>query len=235
MKNLFLLIVGLVMFTAQSQAQEQTQAQDTIPFELRRLAYIYDMAKSYNDPAVAKMAIYNLLSYNPQNTSLLDTLALMYFDYNQIASAALTAQDAAKINPNDLFAVELAAVCFERLGVLPKAISFYERLYTEDFDINTLYKIAFMQMQSNNFVESKTNADIILENPKSDEINLRFPKTDKETQDISMKAATYRLKGLIEEAQGNTAAAKGFYQKAIDMEPDFMIVKEELKEINEKE
>ncbi|MFY0598678.1 MAG: hypothetical protein JXR03_03330 [Cyclobacteriaceae bacterium] len=231
MKYILILIAGLTIFTAQAQDEAQ-QAQDSIPYEFNRQAYIYQLAKGYNDPVIARMALYNLLSYNTANTNLLDTLALMYFDYNQMASAALTAQDAATINENDLFATEIAAVAFERLGVYPKAIPFYEKLYTSSLDINTLYKLAFLQMQSKNFVEASTNADGIIESTKSDEFKLLFPKNDKENQEVSLKAAAYRLKGLIEESQGNISLAKDFYQKALDMEPEFQLVKDELAALN---
>lgn len=230
MKNFILILMCLFAIGANGQEE---QAQDSIPYEFNRQAYIFEMAKAYNDPIVARMALYNLLSYNPGNTTLMDTLAMMYLDYNKMASAALVAQDAAGINKNDLFAVEIAAVAFERLGVLSKAIPFYETLYTNNFDIGVLYKVAFMQMQVKNYVESTTNADIIIENTESDKIKLVFPIDDKETQEVSMKAAAYRLKGLIEEDQGNTSLARDYYQKALDMEPDFKLVKEEIATLKE--
>jgi hypothetical protein len=39
---------------------------------------------------------------------------------------------------------------------------------------------------------------------------------------------------MIEEDQGNTSLAKEYYQKALDMEPDFVIMKEQLEALNTK-
>ncbi|MFT6865601.1 MAG: tetratricopeptide (TPR) repeat protein [Cyclobacteriaceae bacterium] len=232
MKYLFLLIAGLVMFGA--QAQNDQQQRDSIPFEFSRQAFIYEMAKNFNDPVIARMAIFNLISFNPGNTALLDTLAVLYLDNNQPVSAALTAQESATIDPKDLFAVELAAISFERIGATAKAIEFYERLYTSNFDINVVYKMGFLQMQVKRFIEASTNADIIIEDPKSEKLKLMFQKSETENQEILLKACGYRLKGMIEEDQGNTSLAKEYYQKALDMEPDFVIMKEQLEALNTK-
>ncbi len=226
MKYLLLVIAGLMMIT--TKAQEADQQQDSIPFEFSRQAYIYEMAKNFGDPTMARMAIYNLLSFNPGNTALLDTLAVLYIDDNDLASAALTAQESATLNPKDMFAVEIAAACFERIGATAKAIEFYERLYTSNFDINTVYKMGFLQMQIKRYIEASTNADIIIEDPKSDKLKLVFQKSDTETQQISLKVCAYRLKGMIEENQGNISMAKEYYQKGLDMEPDFAVLKDQL-------
>lgn len=230
MKYILLLAASFTFLT--TQAQDETQAQDSIPFEFNRQAYIYELAKAYNDPAVARMAIYNLLSYNPKNSSLLDTLSLMYFESNQMASAALTAQDAVTINPNDLFATELAAITFERLGVFKKAITFYEKLYTSNFDINTLYKLAFLQMQVKNYIEADANVQSIIEDPKSIQEELIFPLEDNKSQNISLKASAYRLSALIALSQDKTEDAKAMYKKALELSPDFELVQKELAELN---
>lgn len=229
MKNVILLVLGLFVFQAHAQ-EEPTN--DSIPYEFNRQAFIYEMALAYNDPLIARMAVYNLISYNPGNSALLDTLSLMYFENNQIASAALTAQDAASFNPNDFFAVELAAIAFERLGVVDKAITFYEKLYTHNFDINTLYKLSFLQMQKKNFIESKANATSIVDDPKSKELFLLFPETEKKNQEITLQGATYRLLAMIENGQNNKDAAIAMYKKALETNPNFKIAKEELAELS---
>lgn len=229
MKYILTLIAIITLCSA--HAQEQAAANDSIPFEFNRQAYIYNLAKSYNDPVVARMAIYNLLSYNPQNPALLDSLALLYYEYNQFASAALTAQDAAALDPEDMFAVEIAAICFERLGALPKAITFYEKLYTTTFDMSTLYKVGFLQMDAKRYIEADTNADIIIEDPKSKTLTLLFPKDNKQNQEVSLVAGGYRLKGMIAEAQGDKVKAKEYFNKGLAIAPDFDLLKKQIAEL----
>ncbi|MEM7298849.1 MAG: hypothetical protein AAF391_11355, partial [Bacteroidota bacterium] len=110
MKKILFTLIVLCGFGYFSFAQSQETAQgDTIPWELRKQAFIYNSAEMFNDPLVARIAIYNLLAENPGNLPLYDTLALSYLQYQQYASAALVAQRVLEINPDDLFAVEIAA------------------------------------------------------------------------------------------------------------------------------
>lgn len=229
MKYFLSLIVMLMMFSGNAQ---QKPANDTIPFEMRKQAYIYSLGKKYNDPSISKMALYNLIALNPGSSALLDSLSLLYFDYQQYASAALTAQDALKINPNDLFATELAAVSFDNLGAKQRAINNYEKLYLANNDLGVLYKVAFLQFESKNYEEALTNADIIINSSKSDEMNLIFPKGENSSQEISLKASTVRVKGMIEADRGNSSMAKQYFQKALEMEPDFYLLKQQIAELD---
>lgn len=229
MKYLLSLIVCLVGFVASAQQQIP---QDSIPFELRKQAYIYSLANKYNDPAVARMALYNLIATNPGSPALLDSLALIYLDYQQFASAALVAQDAMKLNPDDMFATEVAAVAFDNLGVKARAVNNYEKLYLANNDLNTLYKVAFLQLDLKRYGQAINNADVIIESSKSEEIKLIFPTQDQTGQEVSMKVAATRLKGMIENDRGNTALAKDYFQKALDMQPDFELLKQQIAELD---
>lgn len=228
--SLLIVFIGLL-----ANAQEKTTSQtrkDSIPWELRKNAFIYSMAKQYNDPSVARMALYNLLAETPQNPAIYDTLALWYYEYNQLASAALVAQDAMKLNPDDLFAAEVAAISFEQLGVKNKAVSNYEKLYLANNDIGMLYKIAFLQLDLKRYGEAINNADVIIGSAKSDSEQLVFPIDDKNnTQNVSLKVAAIRLKGMVEEDRGNTSLAKDLYQKALDMQPDFVVLKQQMADL----
>lgn len=226
MKYLLTTALSIVLFVASSQ--ESQTPPDSIPFELRKQAYIYNMAKKYNDPAVARMALYNLIATSDNSLHLMDTLALMYFNYEQYASAALITQDIQSINPDDMLATEIAAISFENLGVSSKSITYYEKLYLDSNDMGTLYKVTFLQYQSKRYEEALVNADAIIESADSEELQLVFPTKDKKNQQISMKTATIRLKGMIEEDKGNTSLAKEYYQKALEMAPDFEILKDQI-------
>ena len=105
MKKIFfvLMIISAGFLNAQSS---EIAPGDSIPWELRKQSFIYNSAKIFNDPVVARTALYSLLAENPGNVALYDSLALIYFQYNQNASAALVAQQALQINPDDQFALE---------------------------------------------------------------------------------------------------------------------------------
>ena len=226
---LVLMIIGLG-FEPLAQSREMAPG-DSIPWELRKQSFIYNSANLFNDPVMVRMAIYNLLAENPENVALYDTLALIYLQANQNASAALVAQQALIINPNDMFATEIAATGFDKIGVKDRALTHYEKLYLGNGDLNTLYKISFLQFELERFTESGTSLDIIIENPQSKELNIRFPTDDGVGQEIPLDVTAHRVKAMIEEAKGNIETAQNKYLEVLEMYPGFHVVQQQLREI----
>jgi len=202
--------------------------------EFQRQATIYLNALKYNDPATAKVALYNLLALQPNNSALADSLALMYFDGRQYLSAALVAQDILSGNPNDTLALEIAAVSFDQIGLKDKALENYESLYLRKDRVFTLYKIASLQYELKRFKESKTSADIILNKKGVDTLNVYF-NLDKKQEEVPLTAAVYNLKGLIASGQKNNEEAAKFYQQALSIAPEFSIARNNLEALNKEE
>ncbi len=232
-KLLFTLIVSGVAYGSFAQSQEVIPG-DSIPWELRKQSFIYNTALSFNDPLVARIAIYNLLAENPGNAALYDTLALSYLQYNQNISAALAAQQALRINPNDMFAVEVAAEGFDQVGAKDKALNNYEKLYLNNQDINTLYKISFLQFELQRYTEANTSLDIVIGDPTSKEITIVFPTTDRQGQQVPLDVAAHRVKAMIEQSKGNTEEAKVKYLAVLEMFPGFQVVQQQLRELTKK-
>ncbi|MEM9326105.1 MAG: hypothetical protein AAGA85_10635 [Bacteroidota bacterium] len=232
MKNV--IVIGLMALCAiplKAQDQQPTPA-DSLPFDLQKNAFIYTTATRYSDPIVARMALYNILAYNPANIAVLDSLALSYIDYQQWPSAVLASQDALKVNPDDALAMEIAAVAYENLGLTDRALPHYESLYLKNEDVNTLYKIAFLQFNLKRYTEAATSADILMNDSKTLDQKLVFQKNQQENQEVPMIAAIHRLKGMIEADKGNVDEAKVHYTKALEVAPDFAVVKLQLEELN---
>lgn len=231
MKNLMIMI-ALLMSAGYVNAQSQEIAPgDSIPWELRKQSFIYNSAKLFNDPVIARTALYNLIAENPGNIALYDSLSLLYLQYNQNASAALVAQQSLQINPQNQFAMEIAANGFDNLGVKDRALDYYEKLYLANGDINTLYKIAFLQLELSRFTESNTSLDIITGDPQADVNTIRFPTTDGAGQEVLLKAAAHRVKAMILEAKGDIDGAKAKYLEVLEMQPGFQIVQQQLREL----
>ena len=224
-----LCLVGAVQF-AFSQSGEMAEG-DSIPWEIRKQSFIYNTAKLFNDPAVTKMALYNLISENPANPALYDSLALIYLQYQQFASAALVAQQSIKLNNQNMFATEVAATSLDNLGAKDKAIPYYEALYLSNNDINTLYKIAFLQMEVERYGESVTSIDIIMGNEESKESFIVFPTEDGKGQEVPLNVCAHRIKAMIEEKKGNEDEAKKLYLATLEMYPGFQVVQSQLQSV----
>lgn len=233
-KSILLLAVGVMSLSTMAQSSE-TVPGDSIPWELRKQSFIYNSAKMFSDPLIAKVALYNLIAENPGNVALYDSLALIYLQYNQNASAALVAQQALLINPNDMFATEIAATGFDKLGVKDRAITYYEKMYLESSDVNTLYKISFMQYELERYTEANTSLDIVIGDPRSKQMEnaIRFPSEDGAGQEVSLEAAAMRVKAMVLEAQGDIEGAKAKYLEVLGMKPGFEIVQKQLRALSQ--
>lgn len=236
MKKLFLVVTVLLAFSQSTFSQSTEMAEgDSIPWELRKQSFIYNSSRMFNDTQVSKMALYNLISENPSNFALYDSLSLIYLQFNQFASAALVAQRSLQLNPQNLFATEVAATSFDNLGVRDKAIPYYETLYLSNNDLNILYKISFLQLELERFGESITSVDIILNHADAEKSNIVFPTQDNAGQEVTLKVAAHRVKAMVAESQGKEDEAKQLYLKTLEMHPGFEVVQSQLQALNKKD
>ncbi|MBU2913472.1 MULTISPECIES: tetratricopeptide repeat protein [Reichenbachiella] len=234
----YIAILTLALFAGISihaNAQEKTeQPKDSLTYadmQMRKYYSIYQLANQFNDPNVARMALYEMLMLTANQPAILDSLAINYYSMNQFASAALVSQENLKINPDNQTALEIAALSFQNLGVMTKALDNYETLFLKNNNTNTLYQMAFLQFQLKRFKESKTSTELLLQRKDVDEIKLRFNKVDKTQQEVSMRAAVLNLQGLIAKETGDNEKAKQLYLDALNAAPGFELAQVNLREL----
>jgi tetratricopeptide (TPR) repeat protein len=235
MKRLFILsIFFAAIFTFKPvEAQQASEIKNSLYYRIQKA--IYNRAVKYNDVDVAINALYNLSMMEPQNDSLLYSLAYLYFDNQKYFSSVLTLNDVLLLNPDNLPALEMKAVGLEQIGAADKALEVYESLYLKsDENINYLYKVTVLQYELKRFNESKTNVDILLSKPKADEIKYVFPTEDNQEQEIPMRASLHNLKGLIAKENGNVDEAKKQFSIALEISPEFYLAKKNLTDLSSK-
>jgi predicted Zn-dependent protease len=191
----------------------------------------YQVAMRYSDFDMAKAKLFDLMIRNPENTRYMEALANIYFDNNQFPSAALVALDLIEIDGKNVGALEIAAFSLEQLGALDRALPHFESLYLLSGDNFSLYKSAFIQYNLNRYEEAMNSVNMLVKNAKADE-KIGFPKSQTETQEVSMKAAALNLKGLIYLDQNSKAEAKTAFNDAISLDANFAQAKENLQKAN---
>lgn len=222
LSSLFLML-GLAFHSFGQQAEE-SEAYKT---QLR----VYQNALKYSDVAVAKNALYNMMALAPSNASLLDSLAYLYFDYQQYASSLLVSRDILARNPNNLPALEISAISYENLGVYQQALAAYESLYLKLDNPYTLYKIATLQFDLGRHTESKTSIDILLKNTDIDSLNVTINEQNNQQKQIPMRAVLLTIQGLNNVELNDKEAAKQNFQAALQLAPDYTLAKENLEKL----
>jgi len=224
-----LLVMLFTMLSFSAQAQETQDVKESPMYKLENIKY--QLGLKYGDANVARSALYSMLVMDPQNLSLLDSLAYLYYDYQRYTSCILVCMDLLKINPNHLPALEMSAISYESLGLKDKALENFESIYLKQSNIYTLYKVAALQLDLGRYLESMTNVDILLKNEEIKESKMTI-NTDQGTQEIAFTAAVYNLKGLIESNQEQKEAAKASFNQALSIEPGFALAKSNLAELD---
>ena len=173
-----------------------------------------------------------MIAMDPNDDSLKMVLCYYYFDQNQFASSLFVSADLLSRYPDNIDALRINAMSYENMGVRDKAIDAYETLYLKTNDIGVLYQVSLLQFELERYAECTTNLDIIIKNPQAKALKLNFAKNDKEQQEISLEAACYNMKGMLAKQQGNKEEAKKQLQKAIEVEPEFALASQNLKDLN---
>lgn len=226
--NVILVLVAASFFNV-ANAQEETDVKNTQLFRHYQMKYVF--ARKYNDGDVMKNALYSMISMDPNNDSLKMMLCYYYFDQNLYASSLFVSADLLARYPDNIDALKINAMSYESMGVRDKAIDSYESLYLKTNEIGVLYQAAILQFDLSRFTEAETNLDIIIKDPQSKALKLNFAKTDKEQQEVTLEAACHNVKGMIAKQKGDKDLAKQHFNKALELEPEFALASQNLKDL----
>lgn len=231
---------------AEKQQSQQTQTQPQVPAPapvvnpdtVRQVDVLtehfyrkYTVAVQWGDEEVAKNALYDLIIRNPGNDSLIYSMAVLYYQSQKFTSSLLVGMELLKRNPKDPAFLEISAVSAESLGVIDRALQYYESLYLLAGATGTLYKIAFLQYDIKRYAESMVNVDILLTKADVETMKVTFNDAQNKSKEYPMKVAILNLKGLLKQQLGDNVAAKKLFAEAVAIAPDFGPAKENLAKI----
>lgn len=223
-----LLLTALLVFSAQlTYAQDSTYLSN----EYAKAVALYNRAQRYNDAAVTRQALMEMALLNPGDTAVLRSLAEIYFGNGQYVSSALVSMDLIKIHPNNLVALEIAAVSYENLRLYDKAIEQYESMWLNTDNTTILYQVAYLQYMTDKYDAAISNLGILDSRVKADE-TINLAKQDGNVQEVKFAAALQNLRGLIASDQGDKAKAREHFTKALEISPDFEAAQNSLQGLN---
>ena len=220
-----------IAFTLKAQDSTNVQ-QDGRPAIYWLFHNNYNLATRYNDMAEAKNALYSLINIEPQNDSLKFNLAYMYFDNQQYPSTILVCMDILARNPQHAASLEMTAISYENLGLNEKALTNYEQLYLATDNIETLYKLTFVQYELERYGECDVNIDILINSPEIDDKTMVFQLSDTEQKEFPLRVAILNLMGLVKKAQGDKKEAREAFNRVLAIAPDFIFATNNLAELD---
>lgn len=217
---------------AYSQAvPDSVRNMEMVQWNVNHYARVYQTARGINDLKAAKEALLHIVVEIPQNDSLLFELGKVYFQLQEYAPASVCLNEIVKAYPDQLAAVEMAAISYENLGANKEALEMYESLYLNNDGFSILYKMVLLQFDLERFTEAMTNIDIMMDRPESKENKVPLMTTENQQKEYPMTALLLNLKGLIKMEQNENEAAKSFFEEALKIAPDFASAKEHLEQV----
>ncbi|MCG8310996.1 MAG: tetratricopeptide repeat protein [Cytophagales bacterium] len=226
---LLMLAFASTSFSNEIRAQNNDVRNSQL-YKLYQMKYVF--GRKYNDVDVAKNALYSMIAMDPNDDSLKMVLCYYYFDQNQFASSLFVSLDLLSRHPNHEDALKINAMSYENMGVRDKAIDAYTSLYLQTNDIQVLYQTALLQFELERYNECTSSLDIIVKDPQAKALKLKFAKSETEQQEVTLEAAVYNMKGMLEKQQGNKDRAKQFFEKALEIEPEFALASQNLKDLS---
>lgn len=226
MKKILIVASFLLLFIAVSTAshgQKVKSATDT-----SRFWNIYRNGLLFNDLDVAKNALFDLLSAEPENKAVYDSLAHLYFRigaYDQAIIAANKAESTGAIK-------EITAYSYRNLGEIKTALPLFEDLYKTNNSIENGYQVATMQFSLKRYGECLETITKLKANPacKTEKVVISTEKGD--NMRVTYLAATENLSGVLYNEIGKPELAKAAYERALTEDPNFILAKKNLEELS---
>ncbi len=227
-----------VTYAQKNKNKDEVPVQPVVPQESYvEKAYatqetVYHNALSYNDLGVAAVALHEMLALKPENVSLKDSLAYVYFGSQAYVQTILIGREIIAANAANKGVLELVAVSEQNLGLVKESLEDYEKLFVLSKDPYHLYQVAVLQYSMKRFLECSASLEQIIVNPDvTDEQLMVISDPSGQQQKVPLKAATYNMYGVIAMELGKNDVAEQSFNEALKIFPDFALAKGNLDQL----
>jgi tetratricopeptide (TPR) repeat protein len=194
---------------------------------------IMKQALRYGDENVAVSQLYSIIAKEGANSVYKDSLAYLYFNARKYSSCFMVCSDILSGNDNKLDILEMQAVALESLGAADKSAQVYAKLVTKTKNNFHAYKLANLYYVLKKYEMAYMAIKKAQELKDTGKIKVNYAVNKNYTQQASLLAAIANLKGMIEFAQKKNELAKKSFSRAIELQPDFVMAKDNLRAVNE--
>jgi len=188
---------------------------------------LFKKAMQFGDYTVARTAVLQLIVKYPEVPQWKDTLLSMYGMMGMYDQAIMLGEDILKTKNNDTNSLRIVAVSYENLGVLNKAIEYYEKVLVLDDNVIMRYKLAVCQYGLKRNAESMANVDRILGDKKATDQKITITY-ETSSQDVPVLAAALNVGGIILIDEKKLEDAKLYFESALKLDPNFVLAQNNL-------
>ena len=194
---------------------------------------VMKQALRYGDNIIAVNSIYQIIAKEGATSVYKDSLAYLYFAGRNYSSCFMVCSDILSRDGTKLPILEMQAVSLEGLGAVDKAAQVYAKLVVKSNNNYHAYKLANLYFALKKYDEAYKAIQKAQQLKDKGTIKVTYAVNKNYNQQVSLLAAISNLKGLIEFEQGKNELAKASFKKAVDLQGDFVLAKENLQAILE--
>lgn len=189
---------------------------------------VYKKAMQYGDLTVARTSVIQLIVKYPEKTAWKDTLISIYGMMGMYDQTILLGEEILKSKPNDTVSLRLMAYSYESLGMLAKAIEYYEKVLALGEDVMFRYKLSVCQYGMQRYGEAMANVEKVMSNKSANERKITI-NYETSSQEVVLLAAALNAGGIILTDNGKLEEAKFYFEGALKLEPNFILAQNNLK------
>ena len=192
---------------------------------------VLKQALRYADSDVAKKSMYDIIAKEGDNSTYKDSLAYLYFNDRKYPSCYMVCADVLSKDGSKQQILEMQAVSLENMGAYDKAAQTYAKLTVKSGNNYHAYKLANLYFALKKYDEAMSAVKKAQELKDTGEIKVSYAVNKNYQQQVALLAAISNLKGLIEFEQEKLDLAKLSFQKAVEIQEDFVLAKENLEAV----
>jgi tetratricopeptide (TPR) repeat protein len=241
MRNIVLITFLLVSTFAFGQKKKNKQTKKATQVETYKK--VYAMALENGDATVALNSLYFIIAEEGNNSPYKDSLAFLYFDMGSFTQCEKVAgeivrDNAAAIEKKErLTMLEILALSQASLGKTKEAIGSFERLLSKTNEMYHAYRLAELQFNYKRIGEAFQSITLAETLTNSMQAPVRIDMGNNQIQEVKLEAAIQNLKGyiILQEYPERKAEAITAFAKALEIQPGFLLAKNNLAFANSKE
>ncbi len=224
MRNSMIAVATLITFTVSYAQNKNTE-------EIKIEKEVLNHAKMNGDAMVTTTSLYRLIALEGENSTYKDSLAYVYFSARKYAPCFMVATDVLKRDPKHIEMLEMKAVSLESLGALDKALETNEQLFKLTNNNYNGYTVAKLQYSLKKFDEAFATIQKTEKLNDTGDFKVTFNINQQHTQQVELLASISYLKGLIANELDKKDVAKESFEKALKIQPDFVLAKDNLEDL----
>lgn len=223
--NLAALVVALIIANTTTATPADSSAKNE---KQKESLDIYHRALKYNDMGTAATALTNYL-YAGGNPSYQDSLAIIYYNLNNMSGAYKLANELFTADAKNVTALTLLADISGRGGEPKISLEWYEKLCALSPSAFNFYQLGSKQFVLERKLECRQSLQkVVADSAEAMKQTVSLEVNNGYFEQVPVLAATYNMLGVLAFQDKKTAEAEEYYKKAIAAAPNFVIGKQNL-------